>query len=39
MMMKKYSRYISNEGWQAIALLIVGLYFPIRAILFWGYGI
>jgi len=38
-MKKRYSRYISNEGWQVIAILIIALYFPTRAILFWGWGI
>ena len=37
-MRKKY-KYISREGWQVIVILIMGLYFPTRALLYYGYSI
>ena len=32
-------RYISKDGWLLILITLAGLYFPARAIVFWGWGI
>ena len=32
-------RYISKDGWLFILITLAGLYFPARAIVFWGWGI
>jgi|TARA_A100000171_G_C2063674_1_gene111220 hypothetical protein len=37
--MKKYTRYISNMGWLYIVVILGAVYFPVRAIIFWGWGV
>jgi len=32
-------KYISKEGWLFILVILAGLYFPARALVFWGWGI
>ena len=34
--MKKYTRYM---GWLYIVVILGAVYFPVRAIIFWGWGV
>jgi len=38
-MKKKKGRYLTNEGCMILVILAIGSYFPIRAIVFWVWGV